>query len=737
MKVSFRQKIAFIFFIPLICSVLPAAYGQVAKADSLKLALLGLSEDTLKVNTLNQIVTLESRDYPKDAIKYGMEALELATKLEFPAGMALAYKNVGLCYYFQGEYTEAYRNWESSLELYESLGDEQGISNLVGNLGSIYYMQGDNYRAIEYTLRALKIAEKQGDSIRLATLLLNIGNIYSEQMSDLDTARNYYMRALKIGEEIAYMDLLGLGFINLGAVYHKQSEYDSALYYFEKSLLFVTSNSEIATALSSIGAIYAERGDFQTAIKYHRDALDLAREENAQLETVRILLSLADAYTSQGSSQLAINYYEEARSIAADIGLTYELSTAYHGLGIAYANVSDWENAYLYLSLQDTVDNAIYRIETEDKTKNLMFTYQLDKKEDEIEILEQQSEIEQLKSRRQRWFIIGTGVVGLLILALALGLYNRMRYIRETNRKINAQKDEIESQRDEIEAARDQIQKQHDTVFHQKEMITDSISYAQRIQSALLPSESLLGELVPEHFIVFKPKDIVSGDYYWVKEVQDHVVIVGADCTGHGVPGAFMSMLGITLLNDLIGDRCYNAPSAILEQLRSKIKEMLAQEGNGDEQKDGMDLALVIFNKNNRELHYAGANNPVYIIRDKKQANGKDLVPYLSIDNEDYQLFEIKGDRQPIGVHWEETAFTNHSVMLEENDAFYLFSDGFVDQYGGEQRKKFKSLPFKRLLLSIQGEKMSKQGHILENTFENWRGDVEQIDDVSVIGVKV
>jgi len=733
----FRQKHFIVFSLLAILSMAPSVYGQIALADSLKLVLLGMSDDTLKVNTLNQIAALESRKYPENAISYGSEAFELAEKLEFSSGVALAYKNIGLGYYYQTNYTEAFRNWESSLEIYEALGNEQGIANLVGNLGSIYYTLGDNSKAIEYNLRALKIADKQGDTLRLATLMLNIGSVYSEQASTLDTARNYYLRALHLGEQIGYTALLGLGSINLGEAYYRMGEYDSALYYFEKALLLVSSNSEIASSLSSIGKIYTERGDYQTAVKYHQDALKMARKENAQLATVKILLALAGTYSGQGSHQLAINYYEEARSIAEEVGLNYELSSAYQGLATAYADNSDWQNAYLYLSLQDTIDNVIYRLETEKKTGNLMFTYQLGQKDDEIEILEHKSEIEQLKSKRQRAILITTGAVGVIIFLMALALYTRIRYIRETNRKINVQKDEIESQRDKIENQRDKIQLQHDLVFSQKEMITDSISYAQRIQSALLPPARLLDELGPRHFIVFKPKDIVSGDYYWVKEVQDRIVIVGADCTGHGVPGAFMSMLGITLLNDLIDDRCYDAPSAILEQLRLKIKELLVQNGGSEEQKDGMDMALAIFNKHNRELHFAGANNPLYIIRDKKFPAGNGLEAYLSTEGEEYQLYEIKGDKQPIGVHWEETSFTNHSVMLQEHDTFYLFSDGFVDQYGGENRKKFKSLNFKKLLLSIQKEPMDKQGRILEDTFQTWRGDIEQIDDVSVIGVKI
>ncbi len=333
----------------------------------------------------------------------------------------------------------------------------------------------------------------------------------------------------------------------------------------------------------------------------------------------------------------------------------------------------------------------------------------LEKKEGEITILEQQSEIDSLKSRRQRAIMISTALLGLLILALAFGLNQRVKFIRKTNEKINTQ----------------------------NAMITDSISYAQRIQSAILPSQAMLNEVMPEHFVILKPKDIVSGDFYWIKEVQDHLVIVGADCTGHGVPGAFMSMLGITMLNDLIGDRCFKTPSEILEQLRMKVKEMLVQEGEGDEQKDGMDMALAILNKTTKELHYAGANNPLYVIRNKEVPVNGDLAKYGSIEVEEYRLIELKADKQPVGVHWEEIPFTTHSIYLQEKDSFYLFSDGFVDQFGGEKRKKFKSLNFKKLLLSMQEESMEKQGQLVEKAFVDWKGNHEQIDDISVIGVRV
>jgi serine phosphatase RsbU (regulator of sigma subunit) len=495
----------------------------------------------------------------------------------------------------------------------------------------------------------------------------------------------------------------------MGEVNMEKEEYDSALFYFEKSLTQLTIPSYISSALNFVGAIYAEKGAYERAITYRQDALEIARKENAQREIVGILVGLASTHEEMKNHSKAIEYFKQAESIAEEIGLNEELSGIYLGLATNYADIEDYPNAYRYLELKNTIDNTIYRLESDDKTKDLMNSYQMEKKQNEITLLEQQSEIDQLLRRRQRAISIVIGLFGLFVLAAAVGFYNRMRFIRKTNKKINAQ----------------------------KEQITDSITYAQRIQSAILPSRELLKEQLPDHFILFRPKDIVSGDFYWVKEVQDHVVIVAADCTGHGVPGAFMSMLGISMLNNLINDRCYDAPGAILDRLREKVKDLLVQQGHTDEQKDGMDLALAVYNKKNRELHFSGANNPLYIIRKKDQPAQKDLVPFASIDNGEYSLFELRGDKQPIGTHWEETPFRTTSVYLKEQDSFYMFSDGFVDQFGGPDRKKFKSMNFKKLLLSVQDKPLEIQQLRIEEAFDQWKGAYEQIDDIIVLGVKV
>ena len=285
--------------------------------------------------------------------------------------------------------------------------------------------------------------------------------------------------------------------------------------------------------------------------------------------------------------------------------------------------------------------------------------------------------------------------------------------------------------------AEEKIRKQHLLVLQQKQAITDSISYARRIQKAVLPSPAYIDNILSDYFTIYKPKDIISGDFYWVREIDGFRVVIVADSTGHGVPGALMSMLGITLLNEQFRTFGIRQPGVILGHLRSKVKETLAQEGSVNDQKEGIDMAIAIIDQEKKELQFAGANRPLFLFRKKEKLAGAEEIPYSSLENDDYELNVIKGDRQPIGVHWEENEFTNHSIKLQEGDSLYIFSDGFVDQYGGEKRKKFKTRNFKKLLLSVQSESMESQGKLLEDAFEKWRGSHEQIDDVCVIGVRV
>lgn len=259
------------------------------------------------------------------------------------------------------------------------------------------------------------------------------------------------------------------------------------------------------------------------------------------------------------------------------------------------------------------------------------------------------------------------------------------------------------------------LQAQRDQIAYQKKHITDSIEYAKMIQTAILPSMELFSHKL-EHFVVFKPRDIVSGDFYWVEEIDGKFLIVTADCTGHGVPGAFMSMLGVSLLNEIIISKEITRPDLVLNHLRLKIIDALRQE-TGSILKDGMDMTVCLFDRDTLELQFSGANNPLYLISDG-------------------QLTQIKGDKMPVAIHDIMDPFSLHHLKLKGGDTFYTFSDGFPDQFGGPEQKKFLAKNFKKLLLSVQNISMIEQGNRLDEVFTDYRKEVEQIDDVVVIGVK-
>lgn len=309
-------------------------------------------------------------------------------------------------------------------------------------------------------------------------------------------------------------------------------------------------------------------------------------------------------------------------------------------------------------------------------------------------------------------------------------LQEKNNEIMQQNEEIRQQKEEIEAQRDEIERQKDEITdqrnvaiQQRDEITHQKKEITDSIQYARRIQQAVLPPRKLLEDIMKDNFFIFnRPRDIVSGDYYWMAEKENKIIIAAADCTGHGVPGAFMSLLGVAFLKEIINKISDLSASAILNELRKYVITALHQPGVEGQTRDGMDMAFCLLDLDSRELQFSGANNPLYLIRNK-------------------ELIEFKADKQPIGLYEENKPFTNKTIQLEPGDTFYIFSDGYADQFGGpkvaEGGKKFKYSRFKELLINIQDQPMPEQMKILEKTIDEWRGPIFQVDDILVIGVRV
>ncbi len=264
-----------------------------------------------------------------------------------------------------------------------------------------------------------------------------------------------------------------------------------------------------------------------------------------------------------------------------------------------------------------------------------------------------------------------------------------------------------------------ELLKQKDEISRQKKEIIESLEYARLIQTALLPQLSSIRKALHDNFILYLPKDIISGDFYWIFEQEENILFAAVDCTGHGVPGALMSILGITSLNEIVSEAGNLKANRILNKLREKIMKSLHQTGQGGESKDGMDISFCIYNRKTKELQYSGANNPLYYVRQNI-------------------LYEIKPDKMPIGVSGiEEKSFRNNVVQMKKGDVLYIFTDGFPDQFGGPKEKKFKYKPFKDLLLEIHNKNMKEQREILLSSFSDWKMDFEQVDDVLVIGIRI
>lgn len=329
--------------------------------------------------------------------------------------------------------------------------------------------------------------------------------------------------------------------------------------------------------------------------------------------------------------------------------------------------------------------------------------------------------LSEVKSSRN--VVIGGFMIILIIVIIVIRQYS-------VKRKMNIL---LAKQKAQISLQRDKIQKQHKITVEQKQEITDSINYAKKIQEAMLPDVSIFDRIAEEHFILFRPKDIVSGDFFWAAETNDWIIVTVADCTGHGVPGAFMSMLGISFLNEIVRKKEVINAADILNQLRTSVIDALKQTGEQGTQQDGMDMSIITINKDRKHAYWAGANNPLWILRNENLTNEYEDIAEI--------IEEIKPDRMPVAVYLKMNNFTNHEITLNDGDKLFLFTDGLPDQFGGPNGKKYKYKTFKRLLAETSNLIMSEQGKRLEKTFDEWinynEEEYEQTDDLTVIGIKI
>lgn len=698
------------------------------KALSYALSAIKISKETNDYELWNKAEYLAGFAYYiqndfSEAIVHFEKSLEISETHDFAEGKAAALNRMGNTYQLMGQYEQALKFYQQALIINKEIDNNQEIARNLTNLGSIFRMFGNYEQAINQHLEALKIYEELQNNEGIAWSALNIARLF-KMMKNYDKSIEYINQSLKIYRKIEEDNQVRVGVTlclkEFGDVYSEMGDFDKAIEYINRVLDMNKksgNNLGVANSLSMLGKIYFDAGEYQKATSFLKRARSLKDSLNDHTEITSILRYLGKINLIKGNVSQATKDLKNSLDFAINQNLKEDVKEAFLALSELYENTGNHPKALeyfkLYTGLKDSLNNQ--------KISELELQYEFDKVQRQIEFEQKQKDAEQeARLQKQKIFtwVFVTGFIFVFIFSVFI--YKSYQRKKRTNIILTQQKKEIEQQKDEIEAQRDFVTKQRDQIAHQNEIITDSIEYAKRIQSALLPQENYLSKILAQHFVFMKPKNIVSGDFFWVSEKQGKIIVAVADCTGHGVPGAFMSMLGVAFLNEIVNNSTTIAPNKILNQLRDYIIESLHQEYGYSGSKDGMDMALITIEKETMNLEYAGAYNQIIIIRKG-------------------ELNEIKADKMPIGIHAVKVdkEFTNHQFQLQKDDMVYLFSDGYVDQFGGKDGMKLKLKPFKELLLKIYEQPVESQQKKLESYMEKWQGDFSQLDDMIVMGIRV
>ena len=657
----------------------------------------GLKYMSKALNT--QGVSFAIRGNNPQAIKYYKIGLDITERIGDQSGVAAALNNIGNTYKDQGDFANAIDFYTRSLILQEKLGNKKGAAATHGNIGLVHYKQGNYPKAIEHHKSSLDIEVEIGNKKGVSNCYGNMGMVYS-QLKEFDKARAYHERSLALDIELNDNSGMGNSLINIGNVFEFEAEeleniganpdsilakYNLAIDYYEKSIeVFkeIENQNGVATNLVNIGKVLLIRKELVKANEFAENALAIARITNSR-ELIR------------DASIILFNVNKQLNNTSKALEM-YELFIAVRDSIDSEENQKEvLRQEYKYVYDKQVTADSIKQVEAKKVT------------DAELAAKEAQLSIEE----NQRYSLYG----GLCILfVFAIFMYRRFRVTRKQKIIIEFQKTEVEKQKEFADKQRLSAEIQKALVEEKNTEILDSMNYAKRIQKALLPPDSLMQEALKKSFVLYKPKDIVAGDFYWLEQVGGKILFAAADCTGHGVPGAMVSVICNNALNRSVREFGLVNPGEILSKTREIVIEEFAK--SDDEVKDGMDIALCSLDGS--KLMYSGAHNPLWLIRDG-------------------EVIETKANKQPIGKFDNLLPYTTHTIELEKRDSIYIFSDGYVDQFGGPKGKKFKAKAFRSLLVSIQGEPIAAQKKCLDEAFENWRGTTEQIDDVCVIGVRI
>jgi serine phosphatase RsbU (regulator of sigma subunit) len=617
------------------------------------------------------------------ALDHFLKDLRIQESVRDSSAAASAHNNIGTVYSIFEDYEQAFIHFQEGLR---SAGEDEAIlTRLYMNLGNLHGMQSEREQAMGYYSKSLLYAKARKDQRSVAQLYNNMAGLCVE--ADLQKALLYAMQSLKTHEELE--DRFGVSAVcaTVGLVHAMMST-------------AVDANASHPGFGGGWIRVVTDANGLDSAEHYYRRALRIGTEIGSDDRVQPALAGLGGIHLMRGEPSQALHYLQRATSLAEVAGKDGDLILLYEGLSVVHERLGDHVNALVYnkrlVRTKDKVfdqekQKALGRLEAKAEYERAAL---IAKKEREQADALLNARID--KQALQRNSLMGG--LGLTLLLASAG-YRGYQNKRRAYAEVQVQKDVLEERNKDI---------------------TDSIRYAQRIQEAILPSDPAFGAAWPDSFILDRPKDIVSGDFYWFERKGDRVYLAVVDCTGHGVPGALMTIVANNGLTKALNETVDAGPAALLDRLNAFVNESLHRTYEKNVLRDGMDISLCMFDLAERRLRFAGANRPLLLIRDQA-------------------ITEIKGDKHPVGIFVGETLkpFTEHEVQLQENDRIYLFTDGFVDQFGGDQGKKFMSARLKALLLSVQDKPMADQQRVIDEVLTGWMGGLDQVDDICMIGLRI
>lgn len=657
-----KQLICKIFQIFCLFGFTAYAQNQIdyKKLDSLTIAANETKSDSLKAEALYAIGNLYEDVNPSKAIEFYKKAYVVSLKLKSQFVKSNITNKLGTCYYFLSDYSNSLQFFIENLNTLTKIKNRSGVASCHNNIAIIYDELNDTVNALKHHMLALYIRKsldqsKMANKDEVANSYGNIGKTYYS-MNNLEKALMYYDLCLKLSEETKNKKRVALMYNNIGTVYATNKKLDEANSYFFKAYNLykeIGINEKIAMCLINIAEVHYLKSEYPKAIEKYNEALKISRNRQ----------SLDD------------------------------VKSCYEGLHNVYLELKDYETAHEYLTYYYQVKDSIFNEESTSQINELLTKFDSEKKDQEIELLQKDKEI-------TAW-LKNSLIVGILfIIIVALLIFSRYKVKHRANLELASKNQRIEEQKHILE-------------LHQKEIV-DSINYAKRIQFSLLSHVDTINAHLKSAFVLFKPKDIVSGDFYWTTQKNNLFYLAVCDSTGHGVPGAFMSLLNMGFLSEAINERNLLKPNEVFDFVREKLIKTISKEG----QQDGFDGILICIDLDTKQITYSAAHNSPIIISNS-------------------EIIHLESDKMPVGKGVKELPFKLYSINIKDNDTLYLYTDGYADQFGGPKGKKFLYKNMNQLIASISHLSFIEQKTKLEDEFDKWKGNLEQVDDVLIIGIKI